>query len=244
MYQVLTYATHAHGKFDQLSSNPQVKVLGWGKPWKGFMDKFNGVIEYADTVDDDTILIFLDGFDSWINGSPEKAVELFKQQECGLLVSLDTSPHGNLLTKNIFGTCKGGFIANSGMYMGYAWCIRKVLGSAVTNTCKDDQVVLNETCNKFDFVEIDTDKVIFENIPSGSEYKGNAIFVSEPGERSVFRAIRAVSDYTQFFVNYILFAVLILMALKQNRIPIIFGGFALSVLLYTIHCDTSCDCSI
>ena len=70
------------------------------------MDKFNGVLEYTNTVDDDTILIFLDGFDSWINGPPEKAVELFKQMNCGLLVSLDTFPRGNIMTKNIFGTCK------------------------------------------------------------------------------------------------------------------------------------------
>lgn len=242
MYQVLTYATHSHGKFDQLASHPHVEVLGWGQPWKGFMDKFNGVLEYTKTVDDETVIIFLDGFDSWINGSPERAVEFFKQSGIGLLVSLDTSPRGNLLTKNIFGTCKDGLIANSGMYMGYAWCIREVLESIVVKTCKDDQVTLNETCSKFDFIDIDTDKVIFENIPYGSEYHGTAIFVSEPGEKSMIRAMRAVTDYTQFFINHILIVFLILMAIKRHRIPILFGVFALNALVYILYCDTSCQC--
>jgi hypothetical protein len=242
MYQVLTYATHAYGKFEQLTKDPQVKVLGWGKPWKGFMDKFNGVLDYIKTVEDDTIIIFVDGFDSWVNGSSEKAVELFKQSGSGLIVSLDIHPRGSLLNKNIFGTCKDGFVANSGMYMGYAWCIREVLESIVVKTCKDDQVTLNEVCGKFDFLDIDTDKTIFENIPCGSEYHGNAIFVSEPGERSVIRVMRGVIDYTQFFINHILVLFLVLMFIKSNKIPIIFGLFSLTALVYMLYCDTSCQC--
>ena len=47
MIQVVTYATHSQGMFDELMNNQygvDVKVLGWGEKWNGFKDKFIGFI--------------------------------------------------------------------------------------------------------------------------------------------------------------------------------------------------------
>ena len=47
---VITYATHSYGNFEELVNNKygiKVIVLGWGKKWKGFTDKFNAVYKYS-----------------------------------------------------------------------------------------------------------------------------------------------------------------------------------------------------
>ena len=47
--------------------NITIKVLGWGKEWKGFMDKLKNMYEYICTLPDDAIVFFVDGFDTTIN---------------------------------------------------------------------------------------------------------------------------------------------------------------------------------
>ena len=66
MIQVITYATHSEGMFDSLinnSSGVDVKVLGWGTKWNGFKDKTNATYNYIQTLDDNDIIIIIDGFD-------------------------------------------------------------------------------------------------------------------------------------------------------------------------------------
>ena len=38
-----------------------------GRKWNGFMDKFKNMYKYIQTLPDDDIIIFIDGFDSKIN---------------------------------------------------------------------------------------------------------------------------------------------------------------------------------
>ena len=47
MIDVVTYATHSYGMFDELIKNPYTKVtvLGMGKKWNGFTDKYIGLVE-------------------------------------------------------------------------------------------------------------------------------------------------------------------------------------------------------
>ena len=74
-YKIFTYATHAQGKFEELIQNNEVVVLGFGKKWNGFMDKFKALLTALETEDDDTIIVFLDGFDSRICGSTDDAIK-------------------------------------------------------------------------------------------------------------------------------------------------------------------------
>ena len=69
---VVTVATHKQGLFDKLINNDygiKVKVLGFGKKWSGFNMKYEEIISYMENLSDDDILIYLDGFDTEINGN-------------------------------------------------------------------------------------------------------------------------------------------------------------------------------
>eukprot|EP00922_Rhytidocystis_sp_ex-Travisia-forbesii_P043655 GHVS01065126.1.p2 GENE.GHVS01065126.1~~GHVS01065126.1.p2 ORF type:complete len:440 (-),score=70.92 GHVS01065126.1:1665-2984(-) len=66
---VVTVATHEDGYYKALVQSAArldipLKVLGFGKRWEGFRWKFEKVLEYARDVEDDAIVMFVDGFDS------------------------------------------------------------------------------------------------------------------------------------------------------------------------------------
>ena len=67
--KVITYATHSEGSFEELTHNKfgvEVTVLGMDPKWNGFMDKIEGVLKYLQTLPDDELVVFVDGFDSYI----------------------------------------------------------------------------------------------------------------------------------------------------------------------------------
>ena len=86
--KLVTYATHSEGSFEELlNSGYPIEVLGWGTKWNGFMDKFQGVKSYLDTLEDDEIVVFLDGFDSMINKDLSDLTNRFASLDCEVLVS-------------------------------------------------------------------------------------------------------------------------------------------------------------
>ncbi|SBT76491.1 procollagen lysine 5-dioxygenase, putative [Plasmodium ovale] len=67
---VLTFATHEQGYFKTLKEscknlNINLKVLGMGKKWEGFIAKLVKVKEYLKQCDDKDIILFVDGFDTF-----------------------------------------------------------------------------------------------------------------------------------------------------------------------------------
>jgi len=75
---VLTFATHKEGTFDDIINNKfniPIKVLGYGQKWTGFRMKFDYVYDYIQDLNDNEIVFFIDGFDSYINGDLDVAVE-------------------------------------------------------------------------------------------------------------------------------------------------------------------------
>jgi len=237
MLHIVTYATHSQGTFEKLINNPfdtNVTVLGWGKPWKGFSDKIKGVREHLDTLDDNDILVFMDGWDSYINKDPSHIEELFNNMECDILVSKDYNT-----TKQIFGSCQNNITANSGMYMGKVKSLKVLLSNIINLKCKDDQVNLNRMCKKTDRLKIDEDCIIFQNTsPKDSNPKG--IFVSLPGT-SKGRWFRVFKEYFQFFVNNFIFLILLLILLFPKIKNILYTiGFSI-LFLYYIYSDKSCS---
>ena len=100
----VTYATHQAGMFDKLVNNNysvDITVLGMGEKWNGFMDMIKAINEYAKTQEEDTIIVFLDGFDTIINKNIEGLIDEFKNYKCDLLVSKD--PSLKFISKKIFG---------------------------------------------------------------------------------------------------------------------------------------------
>ena len=206
--KVITYATHSDGKFEQIKN--QVEVLGWGTKWNGFMDKFNGVKQYLDEQSDDEIVVFIDGFDSLIIKSLDGLEEDFKSLDCKVLFSLDEkSGFSNFVPSfveqyfrnRLFGICKDGASANSGLYMGYAKYLKMVLKETLRSDSDDDQRNLNRVCEKFPFLKVDTGELIFENCSNENQIKqSKAYFVQLPAKMTPIRFFRAIQDYSRYFI--------------------------------------------
>jgi hypothetical protein len=208
----VTYATHEHGLFKQLINNKyglEIEVLGWGEKWTGFMDKFKAVQRRIKDLPDDEIVCFLDGFDTLVNADPESVADIFKTKFKGakIVVSneMNTGPIRSYVIKNVFGRCVGEETLNSGMYIGYVSELKKALKYALRKDTTDDQRALNSVCHLLD-IAIDTREKLFHNSPKVlTETRSSAIFVSYPGGSASWedffpRALRAVSDYSKFFV--------------------------------------------
>eukprot|EP00922_Rhytidocystis_sp_ex-Travisia-forbesii_P043656 GHVS01065129.1.p1 GENE.GHVS01065129.1~~GHVS01065129.1.p1 ORF type:complete len:441 (-),score=49.92 GHVS01065129.1:159-1481(-) len=66
---VVTVATHEDGYYQALMESAvrldiPLKVLGFGQKWEGFRWKVEKVLEYARAVEDDAVIMCLDGFDT------------------------------------------------------------------------------------------------------------------------------------------------------------------------------------
>ena len=153
MYEVVTVATHNEGKLDELINNElniPVTVLGMGKKWTGFRMKYELMYEHIQSMDDNKIMIFLDGFDSNIVGHPSNAIQKFKEKNSKLLFSKDFFKNNERLRLNrsihAFTSCNDDkIIINSGMYMGYVKYLKPFLQYALSQTCKDDQRNANKS---------------------------------------------------------------------------------------------------
>ena len=241
--EVVTYANKSQGLFEELVNNEfdvPVKVLGWGKKWNGYSDKSKGVLEYMKTKNDDDIIIFVDGFDTRINKSPKKVLEIFKACNCRVLLSKDPENFAQLGTL-IFGQCKDGGMANAGMYMGYVKELSEMLQNEADMRCLDDQVNLNNLCKKHDFITIDKDEKIFKNFgPMDKKMESDAIFVSYPGSPGWKRYSRAVVEYTQFTYIYVLCLLVAAIAFFPKRQKILVSSLVAFTGFYAFVADKSC----
>ena len=216
--KLITYATHSGGTFDQLmQSGYHIEVLGWGTKWEGFMDKFNGVLEYLKTQSEDEIIVFMDGFDSLVNKSIETLEQDFKSFNCKILISHEDKSGISLLlprgiheyvTKKIFPLCRDGFVANTGLYMGYCRELKLVLNKIKESDFNDDQRAFNSMCKYFPFIQVDDKKVIFENLSSSGDLS-NAYFVQYPATINDSRFLRAIREYSEYFIPEITAVIII-----------------------------------
>lgn len=201
--EIITYANKSFGMFDELVNNPfnvPVTVLGWGTKWNGFKDKYRSVLEHIKDRPGTDIIVFLDGFDTFINKDPKDVLKIFLSMNCKMLVSDEVTKAAGYF----FGTCKG-TVANSGLYMGYVDYIRGAITSMLNQPCGDDQLLLNRFCRASgNEIVVDTERVIFQNVRSYSNAERVAIFVSYPGMPSATRYLRCVIEYAQGFDTAIL----------------------------------------
>lgn len=247
--EIITVATHSEGLFDDLINNnynQKIKVLGFGEKWTGFKMKFELVYDYIKNLPDDKIIIFLDGFDTIIKGTAQQAVERFMQLNSKILFSEELENSNFGIEKAVFPVCKNNKIVNTGMYIGYVKYLKLVYKEILQKKCRDDQVVLNRLCKKFQFIDIDENEYIFKNIYNTrnieSEIKNSkALFFSQPGNYNWKRVFRAIMEYGQFLLIYILilYFILIYFFYKSKKyylltfITLIFG-------LYFMRMEKSC----
>ena len=239
-YEIVTVATHKEFKFEELINNKfeKITVLGMGQKWTGFTMKYELMYEHIKNMDDNKIIIFLDGFDSIIQNDPKKAIEIFKEKNYKFLISKDI-----VNGLNIFPQCKNNMVASCGMYMGYVKYLKQICESSFTKKCKDDQVILNKMCKDFDFIDIDENKEIFFNVNNvfPEEPNKDAIFVSYPGNLNLKRMYRGIFDYSQFNINKISFIIALIFCFLVYR-KFILSAFILLIIyiLFVLSIDFSC----
>ena len=245
---IITVATHKEGKLQELIDNKfntNIIVLGMGKKWTGFRMKNELALEYINKLQDDDIIIFLDGFDSEIKLDPNLAVERFKKNNYKLLFSYE--PGSNLLKLDrwLWPSCKKNEPLNMGLWMGYVKYLKIFLTESLKAKCKDDQVIGNSLCSKLQFIEVDKNQQIFQNLKfaNGFNYNGQAVFVSYPGTFSFKRAFRYIFEYIQFVLIpvFILYLIVVYFLLKiKKRKYIYISSFSFILLLILLYSDFSC----
>jgi len=245
---IITVATHKEGKLQELIDNKfnsNITVLGMGQTWTGFKMKNELALNYINKLQDDDIVIFLDGFDSEIKLEPNLAVERFKKNNYKLLFSYEPGSNLFKLDRWVWPSCKKNEPLNMGLWMGYVKYLKIFLTESLKAKCKDDQVIGNSLCSKLQFIEVDKNEQIFQNlkIANGFNYNGQAIFISYPGSFSFKRAYRFIFEYVQFillplFVLYLI-TVYFLLKLKKRKY-IYISSFSFVLLLILLKADYSC----
>ena len=242
--EFVTYANKSQGMFEDLVNNKfgvPVTVLGWGRKWNGYSDKSKGLLEYMKTKNDEDVIVFVDGFDTKINKSPENVLELFKECQCRVLLSKDPENFSNIGRSLIFGQCTDKSVANAGMYMGYVKELTMMLQDESGMKCLDDQVNLNTLCKKYNFISVDEDEKIFKNFgPMDKKHESDAIFVSYPGSPSFNRYTRAIVEYTQFLYIYILCLLVLGLAMFPQRQKVLLPILIMFTSFYVLVADKSC----
>ena len=203
-FKILTIATHNEGFFERLINNKyhqHIEVLGYGQKWTGFKMKNKLIYDYIKNLNDDEIIIILDGFDSIINKNPNEAIKIFKKNNYKVLFSKDPKFYNYLNSSDIiFSNCKNNIMINAGLYMGYVKYFKILLKETLKIECKDDQRIFNKLCKKYDFINIDENEEIFKNISLNNiksknkeliekeiNNKHNSIFIQFPGNITLKR---------------------------------------------------------
>ena len=241
--EIVTYANKSFGLFEELIHNTfdvPVKVLGWGKKWNGYSDKSKGLLEYIrEAKNDDDLIIFIDGFDSKINKTIENVKDIFDSYDCKVLFSKDPESFSKLVTRTIFPTC-GNAVANAGMYGGYVKYLKIILTDELNRTCQDDQVNFNTMCNQYDFIKVDEEQRLFENIATTNHGKdSDAVFVSYPATLGLNRAYRSLTEYLQYLYVYIALA-LFIVSIAFGSAYIGVGTLIALTIFYILKADKSC----
>lgn len=218
MIHVLTYATHKEGNFNNLVMNDygiKITVLGWGDKWTGFRGKLLAVYKFVSKLNCDDLVIILDGFDVWINGTLQTVVNLFKLRKYKVLFSKELEWNikilGKYLQDRVFPTtCSNNVTINMGLYMGYTKYLKLIFEKILQTDESDDQRAMNKICGGFDFISIDNNTEIFENIQNEQKItESKAIFVQLPGKPSISRYLRAWCEYIPYFKYEVLLIIIV-----------------------------------
>ena len=180
---VVTVATHSQFYFPVYKASCErggidLTVLGWGKKWKGFLWKFNLVIDYLQTLPDSDIVIFTDAFDVFVLKDSETILRKFKSFNSPIVLSKDADSDNFIIhhfVKRIFPKCCDVYL-NSGLYGGYVWALKQMFSILkkkldFSDNSADDQRLLGTICSTPFYKEnivVDKDYILFYNVFSSN----------------------------------------------------------------------------
>lgn len=129
----------------------RLDVLGWGKPWSGFMMKYDLLKEYLVGVPDSEIVCVIDAYDVVLLEPLDKLEGIFRSTGARISVAKDKCANW-FNSFFMFGKCRHKPI-NAGTYIGYAADLRRMVYEICKmHECKnkklDDQKILTEYCKQ------------------------------------------------------------------------------------------------
>jgi len=174
---IVTVATESRYYFPYLVEScrkhgKELEILGYGQKWEGFNWRFKLMIEYLETLDDDDIVCFIDGYDVIctrnLNELKNTFLKLYHEKKCKIIVGYDNISHTNfinkLLVKIYFGTCNG-ISLNAGTYIGFTKDLLQIIKQIRNLNDKnnaDDQMLMTKYCSLNDSIfHIDKNNDIF-----------------------------------------------------------------------------------
>ncbi len=128
-FHICTVATKKTAGLDQLVNSCQQKqieidILGMGKPYHGHGHKLLYVQKYLENIPDDHIVLFVDGYDTFLLADKETILNKFLEKKVPCIFSAEYS----LFRRAEYPKSPTKFQAlNSGSYIGYANCLKQLL---------------------------------------------------------------------------------------------------------------------
>lgn len=160
MIYIVTVATQDKLYFRSLEESCRrngisLTVLGFGQRWKGFGQKYELLSTFLETLDDEDIVCFVDGYDVICVRHLGTFIDTFwkikHREKCRLIVGHDKFIRhiDSIIPKYYFGKCQNTYHLNSGTYIGIVRDIRHVLSKFHFHDSSDDQVLMIQYCNLF-----------------------------------------------------------------------------------------------
>mgnify|MGYP003994562153 CR=1 FL=1 len=184
--KIITVATEIHGYYNILLESAEkyqyeLITLGMGEEWDGYTMKYKLMNDYLNSLPDDDstnneIIIFLDGYDTFILNEHELLLERYETFGKPLVFGSQWNRKtGDWWSRYIISTFSSGFkdVMNSGSYMGPVWALKKKFHMLCSQfdcnlTSQNDQKLLNKSRMlepEFHerYVAIDKSGIIFHN---------------------------------------------------------------------------------
>ena len=174
MIHLVTVATHSERYLpvlDQQSKDKNMTLvkLAVGKKYTGHFMKDLEMLDYlkSSSVNDEDIVVFVDGFDTLLLANKKEIIEKFKSFDCDILLSIENVGSLSFIHSAVFQKVKGKFI-NTGLYMGYAKALKDFLQEMYTqefDKSSNQKTWANylEKKNDYSRIALDSNSDIFLN---------------------------------------------------------------------------------
>lgn len=180
--RICTVATHSDRYFPVLKASCErfqtpLIVLGWGEQWQGFAWKFAKMLDFLNTISEDEIVMFVDGYDVILLQPPSCIEKRFLRANVPMIVAQD-GVHPTLIVRYFMSKCfhdVNGVPINTGTYIGYAGYLKQFLRmiSIFSNdfaTGENDQEIASRVWRQFpDMVTIDHNYQFFITLYGGNQ---------------------------------------------------------------------------
>jgi hypothetical protein len=179
MIRLVTVATHNEGYMSWLIKsckrhNVKLNVLGWGKKWKNFTQKFELIMDFLNECNDNDLICFIDAYDVILLRPIDELEQIYNKIDKDIIISSENVNETvdffwGKLRDDYFSLCKNNRI-NSGLYISKACKLKEILKEIllnynVLNNNNDDQKMITKHCeNNKNMYHIDTNNEIFLTI--------------------------------------------------------------------------------